>query len=100
MENTIILTEDIVRDIFKCGAEWGAWKEGGVESLYGEPLNENEIVERWFVKDVVDINKPLDLDFVQFELYSKDEYRMDINGIGYSREDIEKLVDYLKESLK
>lgn len=48
----------------------------------------------------VDINKPLCLEFVQFELYSKDEYRMDINGIGYSRKDIEKLVEYLKESLK
>lgn len=48
----------------------------------------------------VDMNKPLCLKFVQFELYSKDDYRMDINGIGYTREDIEKLVEYLKESLK
>lgn len=68
------LTESIIKDIFYKGAEWGAWN--GANNYFDEPMNEEEVINSYFPrqKDVVDINKPLCLEFVQFELYSKDEY--------------------------
>lgn len=79
MENTIILTEDIVRDIFKCGAEWGAWNYAN--NYFDEPMNEEEVINSYFPRQKEENKVPYT--FGHLERVLGWESFCDLTGISY-----------------